>query len=334
MLSKIIVPLDGSPLSERILPFCVDIAKATNGSITLVQVVDPADIGAIEEPGAAIEPGNYRIYADTSVGAVPQPVGDNPEQFANLEQVMQNALQHTLEYLLDQKRLLSDVGVNAEVKGLLGKPAEAIVGFARESGAGLIAMSTHGRTGLDRAMMGSVADEVLHSGDVPLVLFSPHESVGRSIDSIILPMDGSEFAAQAKPMAIELARSLHVPLTVMHIVDLGVALGQASSEYPNSGIDPIVLEAEEDKARDLTQSMTRELQNTGVDFDTVILRGDPSNQIEEYAGQKPGALIVMSTHGRSGIERLVMGSVADKVARGSGNPVLLIRAKAPVSSRR
>src|SRR5947207_12056976 len=115
MLSKIIVPLDGSTLSERILPFCSDIAKATGSSITLIQVINPNDVQAIEEPGAAIEPGHYKVYADTNVGAVVQQAADiPPEQIANLEQVMQNAVQHALEYLLDQGQLLNELGIDTE----------------------------------------------------------------------------------------------------------------------------------------------------------------------------------------------------------------------------
>lgn len=189
-------------------------------------------------------------------------------------------------------------------------PAEHIVEFAGKGSNTLIVMCTHGRSGAGRWVMGSVTDKVLHATTNPILIVrsKPQESApaAANIDSIILPWDGSEVAEEIWPHAIALSQGLGVKLHLVHTIpeDMSHAL-------------------EEDHLQRMGERLLRDGAHS---FDTSLLHGDPANAIVDMTHQYPNALVAMTTHGRSGIGRWVMGSVTDKVVRYSGGAVLVTRA--------
>ena len=189
-------------------------------------------------------------------------------------------------------------------------PAEHIVEFGRKDQNTLIVMCTHGRSGAGRWVMGSVTDKVLHATTNPLLIIrsKPLENApeAANIDRIILPWDGSEVAEEIWPHAIALSKGLGVKLHLVHTIpqDRSHAL-------------------EEDHLQRMGERLVRDGAHS---YDTSLLHGDPANAIVDMTHEYPDALVAMTTHGRTGVGRWVMGSVTDKVVRYSGGAVLVTRA--------
>jgi len=142
--------------------------------------------------------------------------------------------------------------------------------------------------------------------------------------NILVPLDGSNFAEEALSHAITLARVFGSRVTLIYVIE-------PMSLYPEQGITgpilsiPLSNEREEADAKAYLHKRQTELTSTGIDNKYVIEQGDPASEIIDYSTKNNIDLIVMTTHGRSGVGRLVYGSVADRVLRQSKCPVLLIR---------
>jgi nucleotide-binding universal stress UspA family protein len=301
MLTRILVPLDGSEQSEQIIGFCSPLAKAAGSAVTLLHVIDPNMV-------------SFYGLADLL------PTGPD---------LVANERNQALAYLHGVQTRLSDLGLDVEIHVMLGVPAEAIVSYAQERGAGLIAMSTHGRSGVARWALGSVADRVLHTAATPLLLYKPQREATPSVPAIrrvLLPLDGSPLAEQARPLAALVAKALSVSVEVVRVLDLGhygvfTTPYQEGNESAGGLWRMLVEEAETELA-----AAVRALTDEGVSAEPRLLRGDPASRLIELAHRTQGSLIVMTTHGRSGMERLLLGSVAEKVVRGAECPVLMVPA--------
>ena len=161
MIEQILVPLDGSPIGETVLPWVRDLARTAGATICLLRVVPPPDVVVT----------GYENFAP-----VPVPLITPQEQAAELRRARR--------YLLRVARV---VGSATEVRRLVreGRPAAEIVQAARELGGGaLIAMSTHGRTGLGRLVLGSVADEVIRTAGLPVLVLRPDEEALATVRSV------------------------------------------------------------------------------------------------------------------------------------------------------
>ena len=301
MLSKIIIPVDGSDLSEQIIPYCVALSKGLGSSMTLLHVVDTDALPDTAEL-------QHQVHL---------------EQLVEQERTQAHAYLHKVQAHLKEH----DIQANIEVTA--GPTAETIVSMAQNEGADLIAMSTHGRSGLARWRTGSVTDKVLHTATVPLLIFRPQDQTTPDevqLSSVILPLDGSPLAAQAVPLATSVATALKLKVKPIRLVSTGSFA--FTDPYPTGGAEMSVpvMEVAENDARDYLDKTAEALREKGLDVEPHFMFGEPASQIIELAHETAGSLVVMSTHGRSGLGRFVMGSVADKVLRGSGSPVLIVRA--------
>ena len=230
-------------------------------------------------------------------------------------------------YLDGAAELVRNQGLAAETGVRSGVPAPEIVRFAEEEGFNLIAMSTHGRSGLNRLISGSVADAVLHSVEIPLLLIKPSKQaqevqLGERIQRIIVPLDGSPLAEVALGFAETLGTHMGLEIVLVQVVGDPVP--------PNSGYEGISYEPRlssdlEELARQYTKARETELIEHGLQASALVIRGHPASRIVDLAREGPLSLVVMSTHGRSGMRRSVLGSVADQTLRCSHRPVLLIR---------
>ncbi len=211
-----------------------------------------------------------------------------------------------------------------------GAPPNAICDYARVDDDDLIVMATHGRSGVIRWTLGSVAEKVLHSTRIPLLLVRPAKAdsatAAAPIRKILVPLDGSELSQSVLPFTESLANSLGAAVVLMRSVPtLWVAA------YPDGFVptlyDRILRESREAAHRFLTR-LAADAQRTGLEVSRVLTVGDPVDQIVKVAEAESAGLIAMSTHGRSGVGRWVMGSVADAVVRRTTRPVLLVRPEA------
>ena len=209
-----------------------------------------------------------------------------------------------------------------------GNPSEHIINESSRETDTLVAMSTHGRSGINRWVMGSVTDKVLHGVNVPLLILRSQEgNPPASIEAknIILPLDGSALSEQVLPHAVSLAKALGASVTLVRATDIPsyVAMGE---DYPASMYDDLIQEATVEAAEYLKR-MSQQLSNGGVgESQSYVRQGEAAGTILDLADDSPSTLIAMCTHGRSGVGRWALGSVTDRVVRHSNRPVLVIRA--------
>ena len=324
----ILVPLDGTDVSEGILPYVSQLAKGANVPLLLHGVVDPDTIyypapKEFPEPSQRLRPGVYfPVISDTqppppsaSLGAV------------HRDQVETAALDRAEGTLRDIADRLRDEGVKTEIKATIGHPATEILRVAEQEECGLIAMSTHGRSPIGRAILGSVTDRVIHSSTLPVLAVTPEkakmyeEKEGVALTSVMVALDGSEFAELALPYVEQLARSL--PLEVL----LVSAVAEENPSYIDdgqSGLRAVTGQLEED-ASEYLDGVSERLRDKGMTVRTRVVRGSPAQALVSLAQDTPNDLVAMTTHGRSGVSRWMMGSVAEAMIRASGDPVLVVR---------
>lgn len=286
MFDSILVALDGSEGAEGVLPYLRDLAPRFNSELHIFGVCIPPERGLARL---------IKIY---------------------LERIA-NDLQ---EQKIKAKAVLSH-----------GSPPDEILEYVKKNKIGLIAMTTHGRGGFTRWLLGSTAEKVIQETASPVLLIrSRHPSeaeVSRKVafSRILVPLDGSSIGEAALPCVEALASKIKSSVTLVYVGSpVYEALRQLQQEYKG----PLPAEMVEDIMAASGSYLVRARQamvEKGFEVDWEVLTGDPAEKILEYAREKNFNLIAMSSHGRGGIARWVLGSVADKVIRNSEAPVLIVR---------
>jgi nucleotide-binding universal stress UspA family protein len=231
------------------------------------------------------------------------------------------------DYLQEVAAPVRAAGVVVHTTIRLGEPAAAIRELVLECDADLVVMATHGRTGLGRAVLGSVADQVLRSGQVPVLLLHPnHHRSEAALRTVLVPVDGTPGAAVALATAVPLARSSSAKLVLVRAkVPLPLWLYEPTLGL-NTGplIDPMWNEDARLAAEAYAEGMAARLRRAGLAAEGQGISGLPGAAIVAAAEAADADLIVMSTHGRGGPLRAILGSVANEVIRQSHRPVLLV----------
>ncbi|MGH6959687.1 MAG: universal stress protein, partial [Dongiaceae bacterium] len=217
-------------------------------------------------------------------------------------------------------------GSCARLETAVGDPAEQILRVARDLGVGMIVMTTHGRGAIGRWAFGSVADTVTRMAPVPVLVVRPRPDVQGTVTPVmrrvVVPLDGSSLAEEALPVAEALARRLGVP---MHLVTAVAVTGLMPVEIvPTMPLDTTiytetVAQIDADASAMLGVVSAR-LQHEGMRVTWEVLRGSAFTAIAEALQE--GDIIVMASHGRSGVERWLLGSVAEKLIREGPVPVV------------
>lgn len=293
MLTKVLVPLDGSALAEGVLPFVEALACGLHGALTLLHVIDPK---------------------------VAQEGGRESYTFASTPSTL--AFRRAQDYLSRLQRRRSEVPT-VDTAVAVGSAPDCIVDFAERGGYDMIAMSTHGRSGVGRWALGTVTDRVLQGTTLPLLVIRPPdrpEDVRPRLPlrRVLVPLDGSDFAAQALPYAAELAHRLRLEIQLVQVIEYQPGLGFA---LPEEGFAASLENRAEAYLADVQQGLHRQ----GLTAKGALLWGCPAGPIVQAAQSEPGTIVVMSTHGRSGLGRWALGGVTDKVVRAVRAPVLVIR---------
>ena len=280
---KILVPLDGSDLAERALPYAQTIAKTRGSSILLLAVLGPGE--RLERPMKA--------------------------------------------YLEAEARRLESQGISSQASVISGNPAEEIVRFADDHEVSLIVISSHGYSGIRRWMPGSVALKVLYGTCVPTLLVkskSPEVSPVK-FQKVLLPIDGSPFSETSLLYAEELLQGTGTELLLLRVTEPPVVTADRSPAIKPSWEeyrDQLMAEVQQ-QALAYLEKVKSGFEQKGLKARSQAVLGKAVESILEVARAEEVDLIIMTTHGRTGVSRWVYGSVANRVMEECRHPILLIR---------
>ncbi|GIK37257.1 MAG: universal stress protein UspA [Chloroflexota bacterium] len=293
----ILVPLDGSSLSERGLPMAATVAQATGAQLVLAQVVRTS----------AVDPGEAQGEAEEEVK----------------------------RYLAGIASQLGEQGLRVEITMPTGTPVEGILSELELRQADLVVMCTHGRSGLRRWFYGSVAEGVLARSPVPVLLARPADLVVMSPPELgwprlLVPLDGSAFAEAVLPHAKALAQALDGTIVLLQAVVLRIP---RTPELFLVSTWQRIVEEETVRAENYLAKVAEHLKQDGLRVQTVVRcvqtvveSGAAAEVILQEKGRPAGTgLVVMATHGRTGLKRLLFGSVAMAVLQRGLRPLLLLR---------
>lgn len=299
MLAKIAIPLDGSSFSERALAHVGRFGNPDEIELLLVRVLDASRYYATVAPDVVhvFDTGQWRMEAEAYLKRI---AGELREQ-----------------------------GYRVTVTVADGDVALAVCGVAEAQDADLIVMTTHGRSGLQRWIMGSVAERVIRTARRPVYLVRPGKEVPASgrPQRILVPLDGSELAEQALSPALNLIGGSDADLLLVQAVEVPELWGDEFVTPESVAMLPSV-EEQEILAQDYLERTAEQLRSRGVNVAVTVQTGHPATVIASVAANNAVDTVVMSTHGRSGLGRWVFGSIAEKVLRMVECPVLLVRAGA------
>jgi len=232
------------------------------------------------------------------------------------------------EYIDNTVSDLNAEKVEAEAVVIYGSAADKILNYSKQNDTDLIIMATHGRSGVKRWWMGSVAEKIISQSITPVLLIPSRKKKATqtkkitSFDRILIPLDGSDIG-QAALNHIELvARETGAAINLIQVISTSGSM--EASLVGNANWDSF-FKAIREAASDYLGSLVEELKGHGISAKYDILIGNPAAEIIEYAKKNKVDLIAMSTHGRTGLARWVLGSVADKVLHGAGMPMWLVR---------
>lgn len=302
---NILVPLDGSELAEKALGPSVQLASAL------------AQQAAADDPPVRLT--LLRVAAPLTLMAA------DPILF---DEMIRMSLDEAQAYLKATAKTISADPVIVETKVVSGSPADAIVYYVEENEIDLVIMSSHGRTGSSRWVYGSVAEKVMHHAPCATAIIRAHVSVNMFQNhKILVPLDGSELAESALASAMAIAAVVKSDVLLLRVVAGREPLPEAIG--PTGGGMAAALEEanamEQAEAEAYLQSVYAAYDNQRLFFDVQHTEGDIADAIVSYADAQNIDLIVISSHGRSGIGRWLHGSVAEKVLRGANCATMIIR---------
>jgi len=307
MLRKVLVPLDGSAFAEQALPMALAIARRAGARVQLVTVRASLQTD-LSLPGA-------EEYLDGLAGRI-EPV---------------------LPGRIDRAVLTSELG-RLEYPLARSTVAEVLAKAAGDLGVDLIVMTTHGRGGIRRAWLGSVADSLLRIAPRPVLLIRPRdEEFGSAIDAdrgishIVVALDGSERAERMFEHARSLGEAFGARYTLLRVLQPLLLTPAAEWSGAITAVPQPVENAE--AAAQYLEGVAERMRSVGLDVNTCVLESmAPEAAIMEWAETHGADLIALSTSGLGGVRRFLIGSVADKVVRTSTLPVLLANTRSAAAS--
>jgi nucleotide-binding universal stress UspA family protein len=278
MYKRILIPLDGSKRAERVLPYVLFLAPVIGAEVQFLRVAHPTAV--------------FMDGMETYISA---------ELY---QQVLDADVQAASDYLEGVASQLRGAGIKANTEVVFAQPASAIIDAASAVKDTLVMMSTHGRTGLSRFALGSVAELVVRETATPVFLVRGLEDRPCTFDSILVPLDGSTTAEAVLPCVEAIAPALKSKVFLLR-----VPANEDASD-----------------ACDYLAAIATRLRAAGIKaVHTAVRPGPPDEAILTMAERENVSFIAMATHGRSGVRRWVLGSVADRVLHMAPIPTLLVR---------
>ena len=297
MFRTFVVPLDGSTLAERALPYAIRLATARNGRLVLVQA-------AMAPPPVTIDDSDWEV-------------------------VQRNAIQESERYLQDIAWSIS-AELAVEIDVAYGHAADRILETTSRYAADAIVMTTHGRTGLPHLLQGSVTESVLANSTVPVfALYTPPDEpppppFPTESARLLVPQDGSRYDPAAVAAAVEMVRT-RGEIVLLRVVEPPEYVKMDERGHVLAYIDQQE-ETERLRALAYLTRVARELRlgEAAIQLRLEVRFGEPVTGIALVAKETCPDLIVMATHGRTGIRRALSGSISGNVIRALRRPVLLV----------
>jgi nucleotide-binding universal stress UspA family protein len=303
MYRRILVPLDGTRFGDHALPCAIDLARRTGAAIELLHVHHHAEL-------------------DAGLSALPQ------YQFQHIAEA---DLQHDEQVLRRERRQLEEraadlelrYGIQVRTRIVMGRTDDAILREAQEIVADLVVMATHARSGLERVRHGSVAHELVTHLNVPALLIRPERDdiplFTPTLRRVLVPLDGSEFSEQLLDVVAPLLQQLGAQPTLLHVVTprplLASGLGDSGRTIANR-----------DQALAYLHEVAERFHGRMPEpLLTALEQPEAAGVIAHLVAAGEFDAVAMATHGRSGLSRLLLGSVAETVLRSVDRPVLLYR---------
>jgi len=298
MFKRILVPLDGSALSERALAPALKIGELEGGRVTLMRapVVDLMLVPTVEFYG------NYSLRG--------------------MEHALERARKEAREYLEAMERAHARPNLELETTVAEGDPAEAILNTAAARKSDLIVMSTHGYSGVTRWIMGSVTERVLSNAPCPVLIIRSAQPLTR----MLIPLDGSELAEKALKPALEIAAAFGAQVTLLECVKQIPTWHMEELESVEHGLGLRARDELVEHASTYLQELAKKFSAPGRPIQIAVRHEPAATAILEYAEGNNVDVVAMATHGRTGAQKWLYGSVTEKVLRNSqGFAMLVVR---------
>jgi nucleotide-binding universal stress UspA family protein len=267
MYETILIPTDGSDPATTAARYGLALAERVGATVHVLSVVDPD-----------------RFVTDA--------VGDVDDLIRRQRALLHERARETVERVATE----APASVEVHTHVVEGRPARALASAIDDYDADLVAMGTHGRSGVDRYLFGSLAERTLRMAHVPVLAVREDDATDPTVDEILVATDGSDGAERAGDHAVAIARATDARLHALTVGD------------------------DDDPARHLADRA----REAGVDAVEIVRTGKPHAAIREYAAVVDADLVVLGTHGRSGVERALLGSVAERTLRTATRPVLVV----------
>ena len=303
-IRSVLVPLDGSPFAEQALPWAAAIAGAARARLRLTLVHQSPSPPPL----------------DAATGRL----------YTRIELSLRKVQREYLAKVADEVR--REHGVQVAKVTLQGNPAPALARYVGEMDPEIVVMTTHGAGGIRRAWLGSVADQLVRSLEIPMLIIRPREAdqvpAGvAALQEILVALDGSRRAEAALPPAATLALLLRAKLALVRVVQPVVPFTDPVRPFP-LGFDEELTRLSRAEAQDYLDDVAEWLNAAGVPASAAAVVGSSAFGAIQDAARAPGTgIIALATRGRGGLPRMVLGSVADKLVRGGELPVLVTRPK-------
>ena len=303
---RLLVPLDGSPLAEEAIPVACALARRAGGMVHLT--------------------------------SVQLPVPKHAHKLAEITKTIEREARERIESYLsaEAEAVSTSHGLEVTRAVLEGSPAEALADYARTNAIDLIVMTTHGRSGLGRFWLGSVADSLLRCAPTPVLLLrSREEPQHTDFRHIMVALDGSSAGEAVLEPAVALASLYHeAGCSLVQIIEPPFATAGDLTVYPDQA-DAKLIEQQQALARSNLDRLAERPRTLGIATTAHVLAAPAVGaHIVELAAKLDADLIAVGTHGTDGwrgTARLRLGSVADKVVRGAATPAVLV---VPIRPRR
>lgn len=291
MYDEILLPTDGSDHATAAASHALSLADACDATLHVLGVADVAGAAGVFDAGGVdssfVEQLTERAAADT-------------EAVATAHDEVERAV-------------------------VEGDPAEAIVDYAETNGIDMLVMGTHGRRGIRRLVAGSVTEQVLRLSPVPVFTVRRADEItdgttpAAGYDQVLLPTDGSDPANHAVEHGIAIAEAYDATVHALNVVDVSAVAAQSDITPANAVLEQLRKQGEE-----TTAAIADEARAAGLTAETAVLEAFPSGGILDYADEHGIDCIVMGTHGRTGLGRVLLGSTAERTIRRAEMPVCAV----------